>query len=161
MVDYLGLAAAVIVLVAALFGLIPPILSGSSGVDSKARDSMVSFIDSMKFIFVIIGLLFIYFLYMVGISNLPELMGLKHGEEFAENIKGLSNYEYNIVKNVDRMPYSNSRGEALISIIDRAIEEEKFPLAILAASRIPYSDKKNEQIIRINRAMLNNISSRK
>ena len=150
---FLGFVTAVLTLVAALFGLIPPILSKSQG-GAKSDESVSGFVNALTTIFVICGVMGIYFLFMFGMTALPRYMMSNRPAKEAVEIKNISDIDWNLVLSAEMLAYSDERDVALIEIIEHALADANYPLALLAASKITYSSPRNEQIARIRRAMM-------
>lgn len=150
--DFLGFIAAILTLVAALFGLIPPLLSKAQA-GGQSDESVSGFVKALTPIVVIGGMLGIYFLYMFGMTALPRYMMSRPEKEIAE-IKGVSDADWNLVRSAEMLTYSGERDAALVRIIDHAIANSDFPLAILATSNLSYSSQRDEQLVRIQGAML-------
>ncbi|WP_172746578.1 hypothetical protein [Neorhizobium sp. T25_13] len=151
--DFLGFVAAVLTVVAALFGLIPPILSKSQG-GAKSDESVSGFVKALTIIFMICGVMGIYFLFMFGMTALPRYMISNRLPKEAVVIKNFSDTDWNLVLSAEMLAYSSERDVALIEIIDHALSRANYPLALLAASKISYRNPRDEQIARIRRAMM-------
>ncbi len=152
MLEYLGFASAFLTVVAALFGLIPPILSNSQG-GKKSDESVSSFVRALTPIFVICGFLVTYFLFVYGMTALPRFMSSVGPKKEVTEIRGLSDADRNLVYSAESISYSSSRDPALVQIVDYGIYHANYPLALLAASKISYADQRDGQLTRIRNAI--------
>jgi hypothetical protein len=154
MTDVLGLVAAVLVLIAALFGLIPPLLAGPNK-NNELQRSATDFLDGIKVVSVIIGILFIMFMMMSWPAVFQRVMawGSDEGQEEVQ-VLGLDNRDRNLLILTTEIWSSTARNEALLRVIDHALDEENFPLAIAAAREVWSSSEKNEQLQRVLEAMI-------
>lgn len=150
--EILGFATAVVTLVAALFGLIPPLLSKSQG-GAKSDDSVSGFVSALTPIAVIGGMMGLYFFFMFGMTAIPRYMSSNRATKEVIEIKDVSNADRNLVSAAELMAYPGERDAALTQIIDHALTDGNFPLALLAASKISFSGARDEQLVRIRTAM--------
>ncbi|MFK0207219.1 hypothetical protein [Agrobacterium sp. NPDC090283] len=150
--EYLGFASAFLTVVAALFGLIPPILSkGQNG--TKSDESVSSFVRALTPIFVICGLLITYFIFIYGMTALPRFMSSRPSKEVVE-IRNLHDADWNLVHSAELISYSSSRNAALVQIVDHGLNQANYPLALLAASKITFSAQRDTELAKIQKAMM-------
>lgn len=149
MVEILGFVSAVLVLVAALFGLIPPILSSSAG-GRKTDHATADLINISKVFFVIVGCLGVFFLFTGGMRALSDYMSSSiRKEEIGPELRNISDEDFNLVKNAELFTTYADRDAALKRIIEFALEQGKQPLATLAASKLSTYTERNEQLTKI------------
>lgn len=149
MVDYIGIISAIIVLVAALFGLIPPILSTSAS-GGKSDHATSELIGGLRPILLAIGGLAVFFFYMFGMMGLTDFMSSSNKkDEPAIELHNVSEEELNLIVNAELLSQYRDRDEALLKIIDFALTEGKQGLAILAASKLSQYRDRDEQLERI------------
>lgn len=155
MADVLGFATAVVVLIAALFGLIPPLLSNSGGEGAMSDKAAASFIESITPIVVIAGLLGLFFFYLFGMTSLANGVsgGNIQGEETID-LRGLNEDDYNIIANAELLSNYRERDAAFQEIVNFALFQENYALATLAASNLSNYRARNEQALRIHRAAI-------
>lgn len=154
MIELLGFFTAAITLVAALFGLIPPLLSSSGRNGSLSDRSASEIIEAVKPFVVIGGIMALYFFFMFASTSFLKFQREERGEEEAVEIFGVTDSDRNLVTSAVLLLSHRSRTEALIEIVGVALAQENLPLAILAASEIMEPNVKNEQLEFIRRAMI-------
>ena len=149
MVEFLGIISAIIVLIAALFGLIPPILSTSAS-GGKSDHATSELISGLKPIIIAIGGLSVFFFYMFGMKGLTDYMsGSDLSEEPALELRNVSDEDLNLVLNATLLSRHKDRDAALLQIVDFALKEGNQPLAVLAASNLSRYTDRDEQLDRI------------
>ncbi len=149
MTEYLGLITAIVVLIAALFGLIPPLLSGSPS-GSKSDEAVAGLLDATKPFLVIGAIILLFFTYMYLGTNITRFMAPSHEEpEVSLSIKNLSDGDINMVLNADLISSTHKRNDALGEIVEHALKYNNAALATLAASEISATHLRNEMLLQV------------